>query len=115
MRRITIIGAAVALLGAAGGLGYVLAGCNGLTCGGHTSTDTAPQVSPQNPADAVAALGRVAPASEIIKIAAGAPDVLAALSVERGDVVKKGQVLGYLQGYAEQVARHNELDAQLSE
>ena len=69
---------------------------------------------------AVAALGRVEPASEIINLGAGglggAPqDKLAALFVQRGDTVTKGQELGYLAGRDEQIAQRDYARAQLDE
>src|SRR5262245_38462882 len=64
----------------------------------------------------VAALGRVEPKSEIINLGAGTPaDRLDSLSVARGDTVKRGQPLGYLAGYAEQMAEHEFISAQLDE
>ena len=65
---------------------------------------------------AVAALGRIEPSSEIINIGAGlSPDRLESLFVARGDLVKKDQVLGYLGGYAEQIAQQDMYRAQLEE
>ncbi len=65
---------------------------------------------------AVAALGRIEPRSEIINIGAGvSPDRLESLFVARGDLVKNGQVLGYLGGYAEQIAQRAMYRAQLEE
>ena len=64
----------------------------------------------------VAALGRIEPGSEIINIGPGlAPDRLDSLFVARGDTVKKGQVLGYLGGYSEQVAQLDMYRSQLEE
>lgn len=64
----------------------------------------------------VAALGRVEPRSEIINLGGGTPaDRLDSLLVQRGDWVKRGQPLGYLAGYAEQVAEHDYINAQLEE
>jgi len=64
----------------------------------------------------IAALGRIEPGSEIINLGAGlAPDRLESLFVARGDLVKKGQVLGYLGGFAEQVAQRDIYRAQLAE
>jgi HlyD family secretion protein len=64
----------------------------------------------------VAALGRIEPRSEIINIGAGlSPDRLESLFVARGDLVKKDQVLGYLGGYAEQMAQRDMYRAQLEE
>src|SRR5262245_55494441 len=68
------------------------------------------------PRSEVAALGRIEPESEIINLGAGSPpDRLETLSVARGDVVKKDQVLGYLGGYGEQIAQRDVFRAQLEE
>ena len=65
---------------------------------------------------AVAALGRIEPQSEIINLGAGAaPNRLDSLFVGRGDVVSQGQLLGYLSGYAEQIAQQEMFAAQLDE
>jgi len=64
----------------------------------------------------VAALGRIEPESEIVNLGAGvSPDRLDTLLVKRGDLVKQGQVLGYLGGYPEQVAQRDVYSAQLAE
>jgi HlyD family secretion protein len=64
----------------------------------------------------VAALGRIEPASEIVNLGAGSsPDRLDTLLVERGDLVRKSQVLGYLGGYAEQIAERDVFRSQLEE
>ncbi len=66
--------------------------------------------------DKVAALGRIEPYSEIINLGAGSsPDRLQSLFVQRGDLVKKDEVLGYLGGYAEQKAQRDMISAQLDE
>jgi HlyD family secretion protein len=87
---------------------------------GHSSTalQTVASVShgQEGGSDRVAALGRLEPGSGIINLAAGAgPDRLESLLIERGDFVKKGQVVGYLGGYAEQMAQVDVLHAQLEE
>jgi HlyD family secretion protein len=66
---------------------------------------------------AVAALGRIEPQSEIINLSASSasPDRLESLFVERGDRVKKDQVLGYLAEYYEQDAQIEVFQAQLEE
>jgi HlyD family secretion protein len=65
---------------------------------------------------AVGALGRIEPGSEIINVGAGfSSDRLESLFVARGDLVKKDQVLGYLGGYAEQIAQRDMYRAQLEE
>jgi HlyD family secretion protein len=66
--------------------------------------------------NAVAAMGRIEPRSGIINLGAGSPpDRLESLSVDRGDLVKKGDTLGYLAGYAEQVAQRDLIKAQIDE
>jgi HlyD family secretion protein len=61
----------------------------------------------------VGALGRIEPQSEIINIGSGIADRLESLLVDRGTVVKKGQILGYLQSYALEVAQRNQIAAEL--
>lgn len=87
----------------------------------RSAVASAPAEMPAVPAPtAVAALGRVEPQSEIINLGAGglggAPqDRLESLLVDRGDVVTKGQELGYLAGRTEQIAQRNYMRAQLEE
>src|SRR6516164_4129511 len=76
------------------------------------------QAPPTNapPPGAVAALGRVEPQSEIINLGAGtSPERLDSLLVGRGDLVQGGQVLGYLSGYAAEIAEREMYRAQLDE
>lgn len=64
----------------------------------------------------VGALGRIEPESGVIELGAGVlADRLQALLVRRGDVVRKGQVLGYLGGYPAQAAQLEVYRAQLAE
>lgn len=64
----------------------------------------------------VVALGRIEPVSEIISLGGGvAPDRLELLLVSRGDPVRKGDILGYLGSYAEQIAQRDYYKAQLDE
>jgi HlyD family secretion protein len=66
--------------------------------------------------DTIAALGRIEPWNGIINLGAGSPpDRLESLFVERGDTVPRGEVLGYLAGYQEQMAQRDMLAAQLNE
>jgi HlyD family secretion protein len=75
-----------------------------------------PPVTDSAPPTAVAALGRVEPQSEVINLGAGtSPERLDSLLVGRGDPVQAGQVLGYLSGYAEQIAEREMYRAQLEE
>jgi HlyD family secretion protein len=80
--------------------------------------DTSPAVVSSGddlPVSAVAALGRIEPVSGLMNVSAAAPDVLETLLVQRGDLVEKDQVLGYLQSHAEQVAQRDSIAAQLDE
>ena len=70
----------------------------------------------QRESDRVGALGRVEPYSEVINLGAGStPDRLDTLLVGRGDPVRKGQVLGFLGGYGEQIAQRDMFERQLEE
>jgi HlyD family secretion protein len=83
---------------------------------GHRPGASETPSSVGQPPHTIAALGRIEPQSEIINLGAGsAPDRLDLLFVERGDLVKKGEVLGYLGGYAEQIAQRDLFRAQLDE
>ena len=64
----------------------------------------------------VVALGRIEPVSEIINLGSGiSPDRLETLVVARGDMVKKGDVLGYFGSYAEQIAQRDYFQSLLEE
>jgi HlyD family secretion protein len=79
----------------------------------RSNNNASPTVTERN---AVAAMGRIEPSSGLINLGAGSPpDRLESLLVERGDLVKKGQVLGYLAGYAEQIAQRDLINAQIEE
>lgn len=67
------------------------------------------------PITAIAALGRIEPESGLMNVSAATPDLLETLLIQRGDLVQKGQVLGYLQNYIEQVAQRDAIAAQLDE
>ena len=55
---------------------------------------------------------RKEPESEVINLGAGSPpDRLESLFVARGDVVEKDHVLGYLAGYAEQMAQRGKISS----
>ena len=70
----------------------------------------------QRESDRVGALGRVEPYSEVINLGAGStPDRLDTLLVGHGDPVRKGQVLGFLGGYGEQIAQRDMFERQLEE
>jgi HlyD family secretion protein len=106
------IALAACLLALAGGAAYAL------IAGLWSSAQQAAVGAEHNkPRQAVAALGRMEPQSEIINLGAGtsSPDRLERLFVARGDPVKKDQVLGYLGGYAEQVAQQEMFKNQLEE
>ena len=84
---------------------------NGPSAGARESADAAVKRP-----SAVAALGRIEPVSEIINLGAGvSPDRLESLLVARGDAVKKGDLLGYLGSYSEQIAQRDFYRAQLDE
>jgi HlyD family secretion protein len=86
------------------------------TVGHFAAAAEPPATDTQKPPPSVAALGRIEPRSEIINLGAGmAPDRLDSLFVARGDAVKKGQILGHLGAYAEQMAQLDMYRAQLDE
>jgi HlyD family secretion protein len=80
---------------------------------GSSRTVTASGTSQRH---AVAAMGRIEPGSGIINLGGGSPpDRLESLLVDRGDLVKAGDALGYLAGYAEQIAQRDLIKAQIDE
>jgi HlyD family secretion protein len=81
--------------------------------GVRTPGPAAPSPPPERAA--VGALGRIEPASEIVNVGAGISDRLERLLVRRGDPVKTGEIIGYLQSYAEQVAQRDQVAAELEE
>jgi HlyD family secretion protein len=78
------------------------------------AANQAPSTSNTQP-EGIAALGRVEPQSEIVNVSSGISDRLESLLVRRGDLVLKDQLLGRLQGYAEQAAQRDQIAAQLAE
>jgi len=64
---------------------------------------------------AVGALGRIEPASEIVNVGTGIVDRLESLTAHRGEPVKKGDILGYLQSFAERLAERDQIAAELDE
>jgi len=83
--------------------------------GGRDTNPAVPLSSDDPPLSGVAALGRIEPQSGLMNVSAATPDVLETLLVQRGDLVEKDQVLGYLQSHAEQVAQRDSIAAQLDE
>jgi HlyD family secretion protein len=64
----------------------------------------------------IAALGRLQPRGNVIDIAGGLMGArLGSLEVKEGKHVKKGDILGYLDGYAEALAQRNAAETQLAE
>jgi HlyD family secretion protein len=63
----------------------------------------------------VQALGRIEPRSEVVELTAPGPDRLESLLVQRGDAVRKGQVLGYLSSHQLAVANRNAAKVQLQQ
>lgn len=102
------------LLGlAVGGIALFSAMTTELVRARDSSADRAD--APARPSGVVA-LGRIEPVSEIINLGGGvATDRLESLLVSRGDPVKKGDILGYLDSYAEQIAQRDYYKAQLDE
>jgi HlyD family secretion protein len=101
----------VGLVAVVGGAAASYAALNGQFAGTRDAS-----TEPARRPSAVVALGRIEPRSEIINLGAGvSPDRLESLFVARGDLVKKGDVLGYLGSYAEQIAQRDFYRAQLQE
>jgi HlyD family secretion protein len=63
----------------------------------------------------VVALGRIEPASRVIKVSASEAGRLNLLLVSQGDQVEKGQILAYLDRYSVRQAERNYAASQLAE
>jgi HlyD family secretion protein len=102
----------------AAGVMVSVAGAALLAHGGDPLSGSGPSVpSPHSVArdHGVAALGRIEPQSEMIKLGGAATDVLADLTVQRGSVVTRGQIIGHFRGFDEACAREQAVARQLSE
>lgn len=63
----------------------------------------------------VAALGRLEPAGEVIRVGGSVGERLARLNVAEGDYVSQGTVLAYLESYEERLAERDYAASQLAE
>jgi len=108
-RNVSIAAVALLTIVAAGIMSYKL-------MFSHEPGASATLSSARESSQSIAALGRIEPWGEIINLGAGSPpDRVETLFVQRGDLVMKGEVLGYLGGYAEQIAQRDLFRAQLDE
>ncbi|MCY7283385.1 MAG: efflux RND transporter periplasmic adaptor subunit [Cyanobacteria bacterium CAN_BIN43] len=63
----------------------------------------------------VAALGRLEPRGEVIRVGGANTELLKRLDVKQGDTVRAGAILGYLDSYEERLADRNFAASQLAE
>lgn len=63
----------------------------------------------------VAALGRLEPRGEVIRVGGNNTELLKRLDVKQGDTVRAGAILGYLDSYEERLADRNFAASQLTE
>lgn len=63
----------------------------------------------------VAALGRLEPRGEVIRVGGPNTELLKRLTVKQGDTVQAGDILGYLDSYEERLAERNFAASQLAE
>jgi len=63
----------------------------------------------------VAALGRLEPRGEVIRVGGANTELLKRLDVKQGDTVRAGAILGYLDSYEERLADRNFAASQLTE
>jgi HlyD family secretion protein len=77
------------------------------------AASTAPAASLQRVE--VAALGRLEPRGEVIRVSGPNTELLKRLTVKQGDAVRTGEILGYLDSYEERLAERNYAASQLAE
>lgn len=78
-----------------------------------SSAEESPVALPQRVE--VAALGRLEPEGEVIRVGGPSTERLARLTVQQGDTVQTGQVLAYLDSYEERKAERDLAASQLAE
>jgi HlyD family secretion protein len=79
-----------------------------------TQEATVEEIAPPQQVSVVA-LGRLEPEGEIIKVGGPTTERIARLEVAEGDVVKRGDVLAYLESYEERKAERDYAASQLAE
>lgn len=63
----------------------------------------------------VAALGRLEPQGEVVRVGGPTGERIQRLTVKEGDLVQQGAILGYLESYLEQLAERNHAASKLTE
>jgi HlyD family secretion protein len=76
-------------------------------------TEVAASSSPQRVE--VAALGRIEPRGEVVRVSGPSTEILGRLEVKQGDAVRAGSILGYLESYGERKAERDVAASQLAE
>jgi HlyD family secretion protein len=79
----------------------------------ETTAEATPAPAPQRVE--VAALGRLEPRGEVVRVGGPNGEILRRLDVKQGDNVRKGTVLGYLDSYEERLAERDYAASQLAE
>lgn len=105
-RRAVVVSVLIAAVAAAGWVAVA-------TSQGSARQDGAANAATDR--SAVAALARIEPASRTINVAAPIVDRLEKLNVVEGDVVRAGQILGYLNSYDERRADRDQIALKLAE
>jgi HlyD family secretion protein len=83
--------------------------------GQRQAADPVTEVSPAPQRVEVVALGRLEPQSEVIRVGGPNGERIQRLLVKRGDQVKQGAVLAYLESYGERLAERDYAASQLTE
>jgi HlyD family secretion protein len=105
------------VLGIAGGaiaLGLLGVGVSRLLTPAPAPVETTANTTPVRRVE-VAALGRLEPRGEVIRVSGPNSELLKRLDVKQGDSVRAGAVLGYLDSYEESLAQRDFAASQLAE
>jgi HlyD family secretion protein len=107
-------GLVVGIAGGAIALGLLGVGVSRLLTPAQTPVETTASAAPVQRVE-VAALGRLEPRGEVIRVSGPNTELLKRLEVKQGDSVRAGEILGYLDSYEERLAERDYAASQLVE